>query len=216
MDITGAPEYTWHYCGMWLCDIHNISANEHLGYITPLEKRHGITPDISAYILFHFWEEILYLDTDIKYPYSKELPGNFIGVAKNTGDALTFTILTKDKIKLTRSVIRSATGKPLSGFPNLRTTDMSKKYKYPMSTVEITELDDNGNAKKDGYENKVSFENPTDEDGVGENLTPKDRVKKRKFQSVNLRRSPRLRKTQLVESRNVNAMMQNLLRQDLL
>ena len=84
--------------------------------------RHGVTPDISAYILFTFWEKILYLDNEQSYPNSKEVPGYFLGVAKHSGDALTFNILTLHGTILTRSVIRSATGKPLAGFPNKRVT----------------------------------------------------------------------------------------------
>ena len=53
---------------------------------------------------------------------SKELPGYFLGVARNSGDALTFRILDDSGNVLVRSVIRSALGKPLSGFPNKRVT----------------------------------------------------------------------------------------------
>ena len=35
-------------------------ANEALRYGTPYEKRHGSTPDISAYIIYHFWQPILF------------------------------------------------------------------------------------------------------------------------------------------------------------
>ena len=84
------------------------------------EKRHGLTPDISACILFTFWEKILYLETANSYPDSKELPGHFIGIAKNVGDALTFVILNVNGERIHRRVIRSASGKPLAGFSNLR------------------------------------------------------------------------------------------------
>ena len=107
---------------LWISDIHNITAHESLNYRTPYEKRHGVTPDISAYILFTFWEKILYLDSEQSYPNSKEVPGYFLGVAKHSGDALTFNILTLHGTILTRSVIRSANGTPLAGFPNRRTT----------------------------------------------------------------------------------------------
>ena len=122
MNTTGAPEYLWPYCMLWISDVHNITAQESLDNRTPYEMRHGVTPDISAYILFTFWEEILYLDNEQSYPNSKEVPGYFLGVAKHSGDALTFNILTTHGTILTRSVIRSASGKPLAGFPNKRTT----------------------------------------------------------------------------------------------
>ena len=124
MNISGAPDYVWPDCLTWLADIHNVTANEALDYRTPYEKRHGSTPDISAYLLFTFWQPILYLDSEQSYPSSKELPGYFLGIAKHHGDALTFTILTCEGTRLVRSVIRPASGRPLAGFPNRRTTHM--------------------------------------------------------------------------------------------
>ena len=134
MNISGAPNYVWPHCMIWIADIHNITAKEALSYRTPYESRHGVTPDISAYLLFTFWEKILYLDTETTFPNSKELPGYFLGVAKSSGDALTFLILTKHGIVLVRSVIRSATGKPLAGFPNRRTTHQDLPHTSSLPT----------------------------------------------------------------------------------
>ena len=63
MNQAGAPAYTWLDCARWLADIHNIVADESLNWRTPLERRHGITPDISPYIMSTFWEPIYYLET---------------------------------------------------------------------------------------------------------------------------------------------------------
>ena len=112
MNATGAPDYLWPYCMLWISDIHNITAHESLNYRTPYEKRYGVTPDISEYIQFTFWERILYLDCEQSYPNSKEVPGYFLGVTKHSDDALTFNILTLHGTILTRSVIRSANGTP--------------------------------------------------------------------------------------------------------
>ena len=122
MNKTGAPPSVWTDCATWIADIHNIVADESLGNRTPYEKRHGSTPDISAYMLFTFWEKILYFDTEQSYPESKECPGRFLGIAKHSGDALTFVILSENGTRLTRSVIRSASGKQPFGFPNARIT----------------------------------------------------------------------------------------------
>ena len=105
LNATGAPELVWTDCVKWITDIHNITANEALGYRTPYEKRHGSTPDISAFIVFHFWEPILYLEANNSFPDSKELPGRFLGIAKNVGDALTFVILSQKGTHIQRSVI---------------------------------------------------------------------------------------------------------------
>ena len=79
------------------------------------------------------------------FPETKELPGYFLGVANNIGDALTFVILSQDGSRLFRSVIRSALGKPLSGFPNARLQHVS----YPVGAVpalppSISDQDDGG------------------------------------------------------------------------
>ena len=69
----------------------------------------GDTPDISHLLQFFWYEPVLYKDTNPKFPHTKELPGHFIGIAKNTGDALTFKILCEDgRTIIERSVVRSA------------------------------------------------------------------------------------------------------------
>ena len=69
----------------------------------------GDAPDTSHLLQFYFYEPVLYKVTEPKCPDSKELPGHFVGIAKNTGDALTFKILCEDgKTIIERSVVRSA------------------------------------------------------------------------------------------------------------
>ena len=109
MDRVGAPAVTWYDACKYLADIHNRTANKALEWETPLAKRHGDTPDISAYILFSFYEQIYYLDHMTTFPDSKEKTGRFLGVSDNTGDALTFIIWDEQsETRLIRSVIRSA------------------------------------------------------------------------------------------------------------
>ena len=67
------------------------------------------TPDISHLLQFYSYEPVLYKATDSKYLNPKELPGHFVGIAKNTEDALTFQTLCEDfKTVTDRSVVRSA------------------------------------------------------------------------------------------------------------
>ena len=134
MNRTGAPENTWLFCAQWLASIHNYTSQESLDWKTPFEKRHGYTPDISAYLLFPFWDKIYYLDTEQKYPYTKELPGHFLGVAENVGDALTFNILAQNQQVLTRSVIRSATNTHDFGFYNERAKQAGEPH-LPTQTL---------------------------------------------------------------------------------
>jgi viroplasmin and RNaseH domain-containing protein len=121
MDRSGADEKAWFDCCEYVADVHNICANDLLNGRTPLEKRHGYTPDISAYLLFTFWEEVLYLDAEESFPSTKEKRANFLNVAKNVGDALTFKLLTQDtKEIIYRSVVRPAND---NRFRNLRAVD---------------------------------------------------------------------------------------------
>ena len=74
---------------------------------TPYRKRKGVTPDISAYLQFTFWERVLYLDHEQSFPDPKERSGYWVGVADNIGDALTYWILDDQSGQLlARSVVR--------------------------------------------------------------------------------------------------------------
>ena len=59
---TGAPASVWAWMAKYLADIHNITADDTLDWVTPWSKRRGETPDISAYLQFTFYEKIYYLD----------------------------------------------------------------------------------------------------------------------------------------------------------
>ena len=61
--------------------------------MTPLQYQSGVTPDISAYLQFTFWQAILYLDHESDWPAFEERSGRWLGIAKGIGDLLTFWIL---------------------------------------------------------------------------------------------------------------------------
>ena len=77
----------------------------------------GQTTDISALLLFFFWEPV-YFPTGDSLPYAHkpcfpsdtaERLGRFVGFEESVGDALTFKILTDDTQKIMyRSSIRTA------------------------------------------------------------------------------------------------------------
>ena len=109
LDRTGAPDKAWLLACEYMANVHNICADETISWKTPICKRHGSTPDISAFLIFQFYEKILYLDPEESYPISKEKPGWFVGISENIGDALTFKILTEGTHRVIhRSVVRSA------------------------------------------------------------------------------------------------------------
>ena len=72
MDWTDAPPWTWILCMVYIVYIINRLAVARLDHLTPTEVAFGITPDISALLLFFFWDPVLYLLENENLPNSKE------------------------------------------------------------------------------------------------------------------------------------------------
>ena len=72
----------------------NVLSEEKHGRRTPMEVATGHTPDISACIHHKFYDPVYYYDQGEKYPSTKEQLGRWLRPAENTGDALTYYILT--------------------------------------------------------------------------------------------------------------------------
>ena len=72
MDRTGCPNSLWVLSSMYVVYLLNHLANPALNWRTPLEAFYGITPDISPLLLFTFFQQIYYLDSEIPFPNSKE------------------------------------------------------------------------------------------------------------------------------------------------
>jgi hypothetical protein len=83
-------------------------ADPHLENLSPYEKATGMTPDISAYMHFTFYDPVYYYDEHEKFPSSKEQLGYWLGPTSNCGDALTYWILTEDNTIVARSTVRPA------------------------------------------------------------------------------------------------------------
>lgn len=92
----------------YIVDINNICSDASLpNRITPLQYQKGVTPDISAYLQFSFWQPVLYLDHEETWPSSKERSSRWVGIAHGIGDFLTFWILDdQSKHILAQSVVR--------------------------------------------------------------------------------------------------------------
>ena len=107
LDRTGAPDSVWYIGAQYIADVYNICSDQGLpDKMTPLQYQQGVTPDISAYLQFTFWQLILYLDHKSVWPASKERSARWLGVAHGIGDALTFWILDdQSKQDLARSVV---------------------------------------------------------------------------------------------------------------
>jgi len=93
---TGAPAALWYYIALYVANLHNVCADETLGWRNPNYVRHGKLSDVSVFMHFRFWEKIFYLDSEQSFPSTKELSGYWLGPAKNIGDALTYYIYNDD------------------------------------------------------------------------------------------------------------------------
>jgi hypothetical protein len=109
MDRTGTPAKYWLLCLLFVVNLLNHLASYSLDWETPIYKATGQRPDISALIVFHFNERVLYA-VDNKFPSeSPEKEGFYMGPAEHAGDILTHLILTKDTEQvITRSAVRKA------------------------------------------------------------------------------------------------------------
>ena len=113
MRAFGAPISRHAWCQKWCADVRNILASRKLEWRTPTEILTGDTPDISVF-RFHFWQKIEYYEPALKQPYDGWMPGRFLGIAWDSGDAMTFYV---EPIRsgpgrravLTRSTIRPYT-----------------------------------------------------------------------------------------------------------
>ena len=104
MKTTNTPIRLWDYCWEYLCNIISLTASGHflLDGVTPFEKVHGYTPDISELVQHKWFSWVWYHEpTDP----SKAKLGLWLGPAYTSGQGLASLILTeKGKVK-TRSTI---------------------------------------------------------------------------------------------------------------
>ena len=111
MNRVGAPSSTWLLCLMYVCNLLNHTACKSLKWQTPLYMLTGITPDISAMIMFYFYQPVYYATHDQSFPSeSDERAAFWVGVAEHVGDAMTHKLLdiTTKKI-IYRSAVRPKT-----------------------------------------------------------------------------------------------------------
>ena len=108
LDRTGAPDAAWFHAAQYLAGVHSILSNAGLpGKMCPQQFRTGVTPDISPWLQFTFWQPILYLDNENTWPASKERSGYWLSVVDNIGDLLTYWIFDDQSHQvLARSVVR--------------------------------------------------------------------------------------------------------------
>ena len=119
MDRTGTPSKMWLLCILYVVYLHNHMSVESLGWKTPLQCKDGQRSDVSALLLFRWWEPVYYSVEARTYPSgTREKLGRWVGIAENQGDALTYLVLDDNTEKVVvRSNVRSALD---PNNPNLR------------------------------------------------------------------------------------------------
>jgi hypothetical protein len=114
---------------LFIVDCLNYSAQKELGYRTEMEMMFGSTPSISMF-RFRFWEPVWYFEPTAKYPSPNFLPGRFVGIAWDHGDAFTYRIWTEPKgtwedgPQLVRDVVQSRELEATEPYGDYRETDL--------------------------------------------------------------------------------------------
>jgi hypothetical protein len=108
-----APIIFWCYCLTWVSDCLNHTAHQQLNWKTPSELLNSVTPDISVFRFVSF-EPIWYYKPAVKYPDPNFMPGHFVGISWNSGDAFTYRIWAcpegkqlSEGHKLVRNIVKS-------------------------------------------------------------------------------------------------------------
>ncbi len=98
------PEVLWCYCLEYVSEVllqNMVKINE----LTLYESLTRETPDISEYIEFEFHDWVKYWDPRAKMP--GEQLGKWLGVCKNVGAAMTYSILKDNGQVVARSALRN-------------------------------------------------------------------------------------------------------------
>lgn len=104
MRRTNTPARLWDYCWSYVCEVRALTASEHpyLEGVTPFEKVHGYSPNISEFIVFQWYEWVWYHDPDL--PNRSGL-GRWLGPAHDVSQGMAYHILTSKGTVLTRSTV---------------------------------------------------------------------------------------------------------------
>ena len=65
----------------------------------------GLTPDISEYIEFEFYDYCWYWDTPQSYPHEKKQIGRWLGIAHRVGQSMVYHIMNTNGKVIARSTV---------------------------------------------------------------------------------------------------------------
>ena len=110
-----SPKRLWDFCGTWVTAVRRKTAHDLPGLngLTPEERVHGRTPDISAYAQFDWYSYVWYIDPPTDVSTSRRKLGRWLGVAEDVGSPLTYVILPKSCRPIYRSSVLSLTADDL-------------------------------------------------------------------------------------------------------
>jgi hypothetical protein len=104
----------------------------------------GDTPDISEYAQFDWYEPVWFIDPTSAFPEMKKRLGQWVGVASDVGQAMTFWILPKSCIPIARSSVARV-------FPDVSTTN---DFKADLAELDLA-IDNRIGNSKTAEENQV-------------------------------------------------------------
>ena len=111
MSAFQVPPEAWLLCMDYSVGLLNHLSLESLNGLPPVSVAFGGVADISPYLCFHFWQEVLFehYDNDTFPTQKKQKLGRFVGIAEDCGDSLTFLVLDSDTLQVVpRSEVRAA------------------------------------------------------------------------------------------------------------
>ena len=144
MKITNSPIRIWDYCWEYVNTVKTCTAIEHfmLDGLTPYEKVHSHSPNITELIQYHWFDWLWYYNPE---DVDKEKIGRWLGPATHVGDVHTSYILSSTGIVITRSTTRPVTQSELESPEVVRrmkdyTTEMESNIgNYATSTMRAHE-----------------------------------------------------------------------------
>lgn len=96
MERKGVPGIFWDHTLEYMANLSNriVHKTPRLEGRTPYEWVHGITPDISAFVTFGYYDYVFYATHNVKFPGPKRKIGRWLGPSKTIMCDLVFKILT--------------------------------------------------------------------------------------------------------------------------
>ena len=142
-----------------MCLLLNHAARKSLNWCTPTEWLLGYTPDITALLVFVFWEPVYYKEVEPSFANTPEKFGRFAGISAGVGHSMTFIIYIESGDLIHGSAVRSARhGGP---YTNIHTDGLA-----PSTAPKVIIKDLNREKNYDLPETRASFEERLPEDTI--------------------------------------------------